>query len=134
MQRYDVFQPHSKLFPHFLFRNYGQSPRLWTKRQSTACFCPKPVFLGAKKEDAPCSEHILIRIIYHDRNSVALIVEDQCRLWTDGGVGALDGAEALLVDRAVAADNLIAPFGDSDLRSRLAGIEDDDDVAPVNSR
>ena len=58
-------------------------------------------------------------------------MDDQGGLGIDDGLGALEGAEALLVDLAVAADDGVGAFGDGDLLIGLAGIEDDDDVAPV---
>ena len=60
-----------------------------------------------------------------------LVVNDDCGLWVDDGLVALESAKALFIDLTVAAYDGIAALGDGNLDGRLVGIEDDEDVTPV---
>ena len=63
-------------------------------------------------------------------NHFGSIVNDECRLWVDHHLAAVDFAEAILVDLPVAADNGVLAVGDADFSCLAIGIEDDDNVVP----
>ena len=61
---------------------------------------------------------------------IVLLMQNEGTLGIGDGGGALEGAKALLVEGAIAADDGVGAIGDGDLGGLLAGIENDNDVSP----
>lgn len=56
---------------------------------------------------------------------------NQCRLWQDGHLRAMAGAQSLLVDTSVLADNGIGVLRNRDALWSLRGVQDNNDLLPV---